>query len=39
MVEIYTRIYLRNAGMSGKKLRTRADLNQALAGWAASQCG
>jgi hypothetical protein len=31
-VEIYTRIYLRNAGMSGKKLRTRADLNQALIG-------
>lgn len=32
VVEIYTRIYLRNAGMSGKKLRTRADLNQALTG-------
>jgi hypothetical protein len=32
VVEIYTRIYLRNAGMSGKKLRSRADLNQALAG-------
>ena len=32
VVEIYTRIYLRNAGMSGKKLRTRADLNQALVG-------
>ncbi len=32
MVEIYTRIYLRNAGMSGKKLRTRADLNRALVG-------
>ena len=32
VVEIYTRIYLRNAGMSGKKLRTRAELNQALAG-------
>jgi hypothetical protein len=32
VVEIYTRIYLRNAGMSGKKLRTRADLNQALLG-------
>jgi hypothetical protein len=31
-VEIYTRIYLRHAGMSGKKLRTRADLNRALAG-------
>ena len=32
VVEIYTRIYLRNAGMSGKKLRTRGDLNQALVG-------
>ena len=32
VVEIYTRIYLRNAGMSGKKLRTRIELNQALAG-------
>jgi hypothetical protein len=32
VVEIYTRIYLRNAGMSGKKLRSRADLNRALSG-------
>ena len=32
VVEIYTRIYLRNAGMSGAKLRTRADLTKALAG-------
>ncbi len=32
VVEIYTRIYLRNAGMTGKKLRSRADLNAALAG-------
>jgi hypothetical protein len=32
VVEIYTRIYLRNAGMSGKKLRSRTDLNKALAG-------
>jgi hypothetical protein len=32
VVEIYTRIYLRNAGMSGKKLRSRPDLNRALAG-------
>ncbi|GAA4026323.1 hypothetical protein GCM10022281_01130 [Sphingomonas rosea] len=32
VVEIYTRIYLRNAGLSGTKLRTRADLNAALAG-------
>jgi hypothetical protein len=32
VVEIYTRIYLRNAGMSGKKLRTLAELNQALQG-------
>ena len=30
--EIYTRIYLRNAGLRGTKLRTRADLNAALAG-------
>jgi hypothetical protein len=32
VVEIYTRIYLRRAGMDGRKLRTRAALNQALAG-------
>ncbi len=32
VVEIYTRIYLRNAGMSGKKLRNRVDLNRALVG-------
>jgi len=32
VVEIYTRIYLRNSGMCGKKLRNRADLNRALAG-------
>jgi hypothetical protein len=32
VVEIYTRIYLRKAGMSGKKLRSRAELNRALAG-------
>jgi len=32
VVEIYTRIYLRNAGMSGKKLRTNAELNRALSG-------
>jgi hypothetical protein len=32
VVEIYTRIYLRNAGLTGKKLRNRADLNRALAG-------
>jgi len=32
VVEIYTRIYLRRAGLSGVKLRTRADLNRALAG-------
>lgn len=30
VVEIYTRIYLRRAGMSGAKLRSRADLNRAL---------
>lgn len=32
VVEIYTRIYLRRAGMSGTKLRSRADLNRALNG-------
>ena len=32
VVEIYTRIYLRRAGLRGTKLRTRADLNGALAG-------
>jgi hypothetical protein len=31
VVEIYTRIYLRRAGMSGTKLRSRADLDRALA--------
>jgi hypothetical protein len=32
VVEIYTRIYLRRAGLSGRKLRTRVELNAALAG-------
>jgi hypothetical protein len=32
VVEIYTRIYLRRAGMPGAKLRTRKQLNEALAG-------
>ena len=32
VAEIYTRIDLRRAGMTGAKLRTRADLNRALAG-------
>jgi hypothetical protein len=32
VVEIYTRIYLRRAGMPGTKLRSRADLNRALVG-------
>ncbi|WP_118857725.1 hypothetical protein [Sphingomonas mesophila] len=32
VVEIYTRIYLRNAGLRGTKLSTRAELNAALAG-------
>ena len=30
VVEIYTRIYLRRAGLSGTKLRSRVDLNRAL---------
>jgi hypothetical protein len=32
VVEIYTRIYLRRAGMSGRKLRSRETLNEALEG-------
>ena len=32
VVEIYTRIYLRNAGMSGVKLRSRSALDEALKG-------
>jgi hypothetical protein len=32
VVEIYTRIYLRRAGLSGRKLRSRAELNAALTG-------
>jgi hypothetical protein len=32
VVEIYTRIYLRRAGLSGVKLRSRVALNQALEG-------
>jgi hypothetical protein len=32
VVEIYTRIYLRRAGLPGTKLRSRADLNLALTG-------
>jgi len=32
VVEIYTRIYLRRAGMPGSKLRSRKQLNAALAG-------
>lgn len=32
VVEIYTRIYLRRAGLSGIKIRSRADLNIALEG-------
>jgi len=32
VVEIYTRIYLRRAGLSGIKLRSRTELNRALKG-------
>lgn len=32
VVEIYTRIYLRRAGLPGTKIRTRAKLNRALKG-------
>ncbi len=31
VVEIYTRIYIRNAGLPGRKIRTNAELNVALA--------
>jgi hypothetical protein len=31
VVEIYTRIYIRNAGLPGGKIRTREELNRALA--------
>ena len=34
VAEIYTRIYLRRAGLSGAKLRSRVDLNRALKGLA-----
>ena len=30
VVEIYTRIYIRNAGLPGKKIRTAAELDAAL---------
>jgi hypothetical protein len=36
VVEIYTRIYLRRAGLGGTKLRSRAELNRALAGLGSS---
>ena len=32
VVEIYTRVFIRQAGLSGRKVRSRADLNAALAG-------
>jgi len=32
VVEIYTRIYLRRAGLTGVKLRSRSELNRALKG-------
>ena len=32
VVEIYTRIYIRRAGLSGTKIRSRAELNRALKG-------
>ncbi len=36
VVEIYTRIYLRRAGLAGTKLRSRVELNRALAGLGSS---
>lgn len=38
IVEIYTRIYLRRAGMTGMKLRSRAALNLALKGLGSAPC-
>ena len=32
VVEIYTRVFIRLAGLSGRKVRSRADLNVALRG-------
>ena len=34
VIEIYTRIYIRNAGLPGKKIRSAAELDVALAGLA-----
>ena len=39
VVEIYTRIYLRRAGMSGAKIRSRADLERALNGLGSPPAG
>ena len=39
VVEIYTRIYLRNAGMRGKKMRSRADSTSRSLALAASRRG
>lgn len=39
VVEIYTRIYLRRAGMSGIKLRSRTQLNLALKGLGSASSG
>ena len=36
VVEIYTRIYLRRAGLAGTKLRSRVELNRALKGLASA---
>ena len=30
VVEIYTRVFIRHAGLSGRKVRSRVDLNAAL---------
>jgi hypothetical protein len=39
VVEIYTRIYLRRAGLSGRKLRSQAELDRALAGLGSPPAG
>jgi hypothetical protein len=36
VVEIYTRVFIRLAGLSGRKVRTRADLDAALQGLGSS---
>ena len=39
VVEIYTRLFIRLAGLSGRKVRTRSQLDQALAGLGSAPAG